>query len=141
MFASRRLVLAALAAVVLGSVATTPAQGTPPTPPAIIPSFSATMALPANAYLQGRNLYHLPERVFYLWLGDTPKAVLMRAPADFLASDDDFFYLRDTRMQREFAFSRKPEDNFLANHAIFTRRQGEVVWQLSATDATLAAPK
>jgi hypothetical protein len=89
------------------------------------------------------NSYHLPSREFYLWRGDTPKAILFKVHADFVSSDVNFFYFRTTSpvMAVEWAFTRQPDDNFLVAHPIWVRDLGETTWSVEAADATLATPE
>lgn len=143
--APRQILLSIVTVVSLWSTLSSPAgaQATANPPPKTIPAYAAGMARPDKIYLHDYNAYHLQDRVFYLWLGDTPKAYLFKVPADFLSSDDDFYYFRDSRPEfgNEWAFVRKPENDFLKKRSIWRRKAGDQDWEEETSNATLASPR
>jgi hypothetical protein len=77
---------------------------------------------------------------FLVFLADFPKAILFLAPAKHVSTDNDFYYYSDRQFNLEWAFARKPEDNFFVKRAIWSRAAGQSAWQLRTVEATLAAP-
>jgi hypothetical protein len=111
----------------------------PPPPPNEIPAPTAPLVRPRLAYLANGSTWNLSTEDFWVWLGDTPKALLLRCPAQHIATDAKFFYYRDLRTELEWAFVRAPEHDFLIGRPVWSRRdQGQ--WQVRTTEATLATP-
>jgi hypothetical protein len=111
-----------------------------PTPPTNIPAAPSPLVRPRLAYLHDAKMWNLSAEEFWIFLADVPKAILMRCPAKHLSSDAEFYYYEDYRMNKEWAFARKPEDNFFTKRSVYSRDPGDPTWQEWTPDATLATP-
>jgi len=113
---------------------------TAPTPPATIPTAPSPLVRPKLAYLAGGSTWNLSTEQFLVFLADVPKALLVLCPAKHLSTDDEFYYYLDQRFELEWAFARKPENDFFKKRGVWSRKVGETTWQLRSSEATLATP-
>jgi len=74
---------------------------------------------------------------FFLLFYDTPRALLLRCEARYLASDSRFYYYLDQRFGHQWAFSKAPADNF-AHHPVWSRREASDPWRLRSGEAVMA---
>jgi hypothetical protein len=109
-------------------------------PPETIPQAQSPLVRPALAYLSGGTTWDLSSEEFLYFLADTPKAILMRCPANHVSSDAQFHYYADFRFDREWAFERAPEDDFFVKRTVWSRGAGDSDWRIATTEATLATP-
>jgi hypothetical protein len=112
-------------------------QADPERPPATLPAPDPDAPRPALAYTYDGNTFLLSDGTFFLLYFDTPRAVLLRSEARYLASDSRFYYYRDQRRGLQWAFSKAPADNF-AGHAVWSRQKASDPWQLRSGTAVMS---